>query len=265
MLQRRLATKELYVQGIQEQQLPGIEPPHCTNEDYRSRHWANYVSCRLSGSDARLGVPRGVHVPQPVQAGPGGLGWFRRCAGWMKGKHGRPTGRPYPHDGPSRTGGTRVYPPLCGRNWRPQHTRPPHGAPPSPKRCRQGRRDSGVSATVWGEVESPQSPDPPTGVPIPRRPREYRGDSGVSAVVWVVRGCAVISHPPTGHPYPLDGPGKTGAARVYSPLCGGVNGRTCMFPHGAPLSPKRPRQDQRVSGVSAVVWGDGEGNGQLLP
>ena len=39
-----MPTRELYVQGTQEHQLPGIEPPHCTTEDYRSRYWAVYVS-----------------------------------------------------------------------------------------------------------------------------------------------------------------------------------------------------------------------------
>ena len=42
-----MPTRELYVQGTQEQQLPGIEPPHWTTEDYRSRYWAVYVSYPL--------------------------------------------------------------------------------------------------------------------------------------------------------------------------------------------------------------------------
>ena len=33
-----MPTRELYVQGTQEQQLPGIEPPHWTTEGDRSRH-----------------------------------------------------------------------------------------------------------------------------------------------------------------------------------------------------------------------------------
>ena len=39
-----MPTRELYVQGSQEHQLPGIEPPHWTTKDYRSRYWAVYVS-----------------------------------------------------------------------------------------------------------------------------------------------------------------------------------------------------------------------------
>ena len=54
-----MPTRELYVQGTQEPQPPGIEPPHWTTEDYRSRYWAVYVSyqfllCHLTG-----GVPKG--------------------------------------------------------------------------------------------------------------------------------------------------------------------------------------------------------------
>ena len=39
-----MPTRELYVQGTQEHQLPGIEPSHWTTEDYRSRYWPVYVS-----------------------------------------------------------------------------------------------------------------------------------------------------------------------------------------------------------------------------
>ena len=39
-----MPTRELYVLGTQEPQPPGIEPPHWTTEDYRSRYWAVYVS-----------------------------------------------------------------------------------------------------------------------------------------------------------------------------------------------------------------------------
>ena len=45
-----MPTRELYVQGTQEPQLPGIEPPHWTTEDYRSRYWAVYVSYQFSCS-----------------------------------------------------------------------------------------------------------------------------------------------------------------------------------------------------------------------
>ena len=43
-----MPTRELYVQGTQGQP-PGIEPPHWTTEDFRSRHWAVYVSYHLQG------------------------------------------------------------------------------------------------------------------------------------------------------------------------------------------------------------------------
>ena len=130
-------------------------------------------------------------------------------------------GRPYTPNGPSRTGGTRVCVPLCGEKL-------------------------GVQSY----------PTPPQGVPIPK-----------------------------------NGPGRTGGTRVYLPLCGregrvrsyptpprGVRipqpaqavpgGLGCMRrsvgrnwesdhtrpPHGASLSPKRPTEDRRDSGVSAAIW-----------
>ena len=45
-----MPTRELYVQGTQEPQPPGIEPLHWTTEDYRSRYWAVYVSYQFPGS-----------------------------------------------------------------------------------------------------------------------------------------------------------------------------------------------------------------------
>ena len=62
-----MPTRELYVQGTQEPQLPGIEPPHWTTEDYRSRYWAIYVSYQFFCSAIRRGVfPRGDFVLSEV-------------------------------------------------------------------------------------------------------------------------------------------------------------------------------------------------------
>ena len=120
--------------------------------------------------------------------------------------------------GPGRTGGTRVYPPLCGGGWCGVPSKTPTGRPyPSPAQAGpEGlgciRRCVGV-----GGVLTPQKP--PRGVPIPPRPRQDRRDSGVSAAVW-----------------------------------GWVVCRPLITPRGVPIPP-RPRQDRRDSGVSAAVWG----------
>ena len=53
-----------------------------------------------------------------------------------------------PPNGPR---GTRVYRPLCGGGWCGVSSRPPQGVP-IPPRPGQDRRDSGVSAAVWGWV-----------------------------------------------------------------------------------------------------------------
>ena len=173
---------------------------------------------------------------------------------------GCPLGRPCPPTDPGRPGGTRVSavvrercPVNAADPWgitvpTAAQARPEglgcilryvggsggwlfYGAPLSPKRSRRSQGGSRVSAAVWGRVGSPQSPEPPTSVHIPRRPRQYQGDSVVSTAVWLVPGQAVISDPP----------------------------------HGASLSPKRPSEDWRDSGVSPAMWGDGEENVQFLP
>ena len=101
---------------------------------------------------ARLGPPRGVLIPQTAQAGLESLRCIHRSV---------------------------------GRNGKVKHTRPPHGVSLSPKRPRQDRRDSGLSAAVWGEM-----------------------------------GRSFIPDPLTGRPYPPNGPGRCGGTRVYPPLCG---------------------------------------------
>ena len=60
-------------------------------------------------------------------------------------------------------------------------------------------------------------------------------------------------------PYPPNSVGRH-ATRVYLLLCG-VNWTSALNwpPHKASLSPKRPMQDPRDSGVSAAVWGGGGG------
>ena len=130
------------------------------------------------------------------------------------------TGRPYPPNGPGKTARTRVYPALCGAELEDNHTRSPHGASLSPKRPRRDQRDSGVPAAVWGGV-----------------------------------GGHSVTDPPTGRPYPPNGQGGTRGTRVYPPMCGeGWKSSRTWPPHGASLSPKRPRQDGRDSGVSVAVW-----------
>ena len=70
-----------------------------------------------------------------------------------------------------------MYPLLCGVDG-PYVSSYSHGASLSPKRPRQDRRDSGVSAAVW----------------------EWMG--------------LVSPRTPTGRPYPPSGPGRMGRTRV---------------------------------------------------
>ena len=63
-------------------------------------------------------TPTGRPYPSPAQAGPEGLGCIRRCVGvgGVMTPH-NPHGASLSLPGPGRTGGTRVYPPLCGGGW----------------------------------------------------------------------------------------------------------------------------------------------------
>ena len=129
-----------------------------------------------------------------------------------------PHGAPLSLPGPGRTGGTRVYPPLCGGGWCGVPSKPPRGAP-IPPRPRQDRRDSGVSAAVWGWVVwCPLIT--PTGRPYPSPAQA--GPEGLGCIRRCVGVGGVVSPPnPHGASLSLPGPGRTGGTQVYPPLCGG--------------------------------------------
>ena len=243
----------------------------------------------VAGPYAYLILPRCVPIHQAAEARPGGLRCIRRCVGvpapcaylvldgasispkrpgqgqrdpgvsaavwgWLDLVYPRsPTGRPYPPSGASRTGGTRVYPPLCGR---------------------------GCTLCI---------PRSPTGRPYRQSSLGRTGGTRVYPPLCGSRWTLCIPRFPTGRPYPPSGPGTTGGTRVYPPLrgsgctlcmlvlprgvptpqaaqarpvglgcirrCVGVGAPcVCSSSHGASLPPKRPRHDRWDSGVSAVVW-----------
>ena len=107
--------------------------------------WGWVVWCLLK-------TPAGRPYPPAAEPGPEGLRCIRRCVGL-----GFVMSLENPHwaslspRGPSRTGGTRVYPPLCGGGWWVVSSKPPGGVP-IPPRPRQDWRNSGVSGAVWGWV-----------------------------------------------------------------------------------------------------------------
>ena len=114
-----------------------------------------------------------------------------------------PPGRPYTPNGPGRTGGTRVYPPLCGEELETGTYTAPPGASLSPKRPTRDWRDRGASAAMWGRAEKSIILDPPDGTLLsPKRPGQDRRDSGVFAAVWGRTWKSNHTRPPTGPPYP---------------------------------------------------------------
>ena len=208
--------------------------------------WGWMVCCLLK-------TPTGRPYPPVAQAGPEGIGCIRRCVrvdGVVSPR--KPHWASLSPRGPGKTGGTRVYPPLCGGGWCAASSKPPRGVP-IPPRPSQDRRDSGVSAAVWGWMVRCLLKSP-TGRPYP--PVAQAGPEGIGCIRRCVRVDGVV-FPQKRHGAALSphGPGKTGGTRVYPPLCGGGRCGASSLPlRGVPIPP-RPRHNRRDSGVSAAVWG----------
>ena len=146
---------------------------------------------------------------------------------------------PIPLKGPGRTGGIRVYPPLCGVDVGSHPYPTPHGVSLSPTWPRQDRGDSGVSAAVWGGNWKSSALGPPTGPPIPpKRPTQDREDLGVSAAVWGgIEGRPYPTPPPRGVPIPQTAQaGAEGLGCVRRCVGGKWKGLAYLTtPRGAPI------------------------------
>ena len=195
----------------------------------------------------------GVPIPQAVQAGPEGLRCICRCVGVA---------------GP------------CLSSFS-------HGASLSPKRPKQDRRDSGVSAVVW-EWLDPMCPRSRKRHPYPPSGRGRTGGTRVHPLLCKSGSTSCILVLPRGVPIPqaaqvgVEGLGcirrcvgvagpcvsslSQGAAQspnwpeqarrnlgVSAAVWERLGPLHTSFSHGASLSPERPRQDRRNSGVSAAV------------
>ena len=157
-------------------------------------------------------TPTGRPYPSAAQAGPEGLGCNRRCVG-----EGPLRVPPNPHGaslslrGPGRTGGTQGQPPLCGEGTSSCAPKPPRGVP-IPPRPKQDRRDSGVTAAVWGRDLS-VCPQTPTGRPYPSAAQA--GPEGLGCKHRCVgEGPLCVPPNPHGASLSLRGPGRTGGTRV---------------------------------------------------
>ena len=162
--------------------------------------------------------------PLGVPAEPGRPELNCPCAGWG-GIHPQapraypfPTLRPkIPHEAPlslrspATTGGTRVSPPPCGWGTSPCAQNPPRGVP-IPPRPRQDRRDSGVTAAVWGRDLS-VSPQPPRGRPYPSAAQAGPEGFGCNRRC-VGEGPILVPTTVHGAPLSLRAPGRTGGTRV---------------------------------------------------
>ena len=198
-------------------------------------------------------TPRGVPIPPRPRQDWRDSGVSSTLWGWVVWWFlETPTRRPYPpaaQAGPEALGyiHRRVG---VGGVLSPQN---PHGAFLSPRGPRQARRDSGVSAAVWGWVVWCLLKTP-TGRPYP--PGAQAGLEGLGCTRRCVGVGGVVSlKNPRGASLSPRGPRKIGGTRVYPVLCGGGwCGGSSKPPRGVPVPP-RPRQDRRDSGISTAVWG----------
>ena len=150
-----------------------------------------------------------------------------------------PTGRPYPASGPGRTGGTRVYPPLSRICWTLCFLVLPRGVP-IPQAAQAGPEGLGCIRLCVG-ASGPCGSSLCHGASLsPKRPRQDRRNSIVSAAVWEWLDL-VDPRSPTRRPYPPSGPGTIRGTRPYPPLCGSACPCVSSFSCGASLSPKRLR------------------------
>ena len=170
--------------------------------------WGWVVWCLLK---TRTGRP----YPPAAQAGLEGLGCIRRSVGM-----GGVVAPQNSHEAslsprrPGRTGGTRVYPPLFGDGWCGGSSKLPRGVPIPPP-PRQDRRDSGVSAAVWGWVVWFLF-QTPTGRPYP--PAAEPGLEGHGCIRRCVGVESVVSPRNTpGTSLSPRSPRRTGGTRVYLP------------------------------------------------
>ena len=132
------------------------------------------------------------------------------------------------------------------------HTLLSHRACLSPKRPRQDRRDSGVSAALWEWLRPVHTSFSYLASLSPKRPRQDWGDLGASSAVWewLAHEYLVL---PQGVPIPqaiqagLEG---LGCIRRRVGVAGPCISRS---PKGRTI-PKRPKQVQGDSGVAAAMW-----------
>ena len=163
-----------------------------------------------------------------------------------------PTGRPYPARGPGRTGGTRVTPPLCGNGWTlcilvlPRGVPIPQGAQAGPEGLECILRCVGVAGPGVLSFSHRVSLSP-------KRPTQDRGDSGVSPALWEWLAPAYLILP-QGVPIFQVAQAGTEELTCLHRYVGMPGPCVSWLSHGASLSPKRPRQDLRDSGVSALKW-----------
>ena len=152
-----------------------------------------------------------------------------------------PTTRPYPPNNASRTAGTPLYPPLCGGDLETQwYTAPPRAPIPQ-----IGEKGLGcIRRCVGRSSKCNHTRTPRRGVPIPHTAQAGPEGLGVIAPVCGGAGSAIVHGSTTGCPYPVNGPGRTGGTRVYSPLCGEeLKDQSYPTPQtGRPYPPNGPRR-----------------------
>ena len=166
-----------------------------------------------------------------------------------------PPRAPYPPNGPSRTGGTRVLPLPRGEELEALSYMAPHGASLSPKTAEAGAEGLGCVRRCVGRSWKSSCTCPPRVVPIPQTAQA--GPEGLGCIRRCVGGNREVNHtqPPTGRPQSPKWPRQHRGDSGVSAAVWGWDWRVTYPrpPDGGSLSPPRPRQDRRDSRVSAAV------------
>ena len=145
-----------------------------------------------------------------------------------------------------------MYPPLCGSGWTLRILVLPRCVP-IPQAAHAGPEGLGCMCRCVGVA----GPCVSSFLVLPRGVRIPQAAEAKPEGLGCIRRCVGVAGPyaylviPRGVPIHQAAPEGLGCIR----RCVGVAGScVCSFSHGAPLSPKRPRQDRGNSGVSAAMW-----------
>ena len=150
----------------------------------------------------------------------------------------------YPPSSPGWTGGTRVYPALCGRETAVSNAHGPQRGVPMPQTVQARPEGLGCIRRCVGGWEGLSYPNSPRGVPIPQTAQP--GPEGLGCIRHCVGGWEGLSYlnSPRGIPIPQTAQARPeGLGCICRCVVGKLEFQPRMAPYKVSLSPQRPKQD----------------------